>query len=211
MQKAIMKASIRGLYAIADIQTLSEGILLSAVEQALMGGVNVLQYRDKSQIFPQKLANAHALNQLCQRYAVPFIINDDVDLAQQVQAAGVHLGQQDMGIAEARARLGDNAIIGISCHNRLSLAQQAEQAGADYVAFGRFFPSPTKPDAVHAPITLIGEAKKVLTCPIIAIGGITPAHAEAVIQAGADGIAVISGIFAQPSIAHAANKYSRLF
>ena len=167
------KPVCRGLYAITDAVLLPDERLLAAVEQAIVGGARWVQYRDKSEDGGRRLAQAHGLNQLCRRHQIPLIVNDDVELAAQVGAAGVHIGRDDPAFATARARLGETALIGISCYDRLTLALDAERAGADYVAFGAFFPSPTKPDEIRAPLGLLREAKVSLKVPVVAIGGIT--------------------------------------
>ena len=185
--------------------------LLAAVEQAIVGGARWVQYRDKSEDGGRRLAQAHGLNQLCRRHQIPLIVNDDVELAAQVGAAGVHIGRDDPAFATARARLGETALIGISCYDRLTLALDAERAGADYVAFGAFFPSPTKPDEIRAPLGLLREAKVSLKVPVVAIGGITLDNAPALLEAGADALAVISAVFAQPDIQDAARRFAALF
>lgn len=205
------KPFCRGLYAITDAALIADDRLIAAVEQAILGGARLIQYRDKSADAPRRLAQAQALNALCRRYAIPLIINDDVELAFQVGAAGVHLGQDDPALAVARARLGQNALIGVSCYDRLDLALEAERAGADHVAFGAVFPSPTKPNEVRAPLELLRQARTVLTIPIVAIGGITPDNAPALLDAGVAALAVVSGVFGQPNIQTAARRYSALF
>jgi len=194
--------------------------LTAAVEQALRGGARLIQYRDKSTDATRRLAQAQALNTLCQHYEAPLIINDDVELAAQAGAAGVHIGKGAAGVhigkddpafATARARLGKKAIIGVSCYNQIDLALDAEQAGADHVAFGAFFPSPTKPAEIRASIELLREARARLRIPIVAIGGITPENAPPLLKAGADALAVISGVFGQPDIQSAAARYAALF
>ena len=200
-----------GLYAITDALLISDDRLIHAVEQAILGGARLIQYRDKSHDAARRQAQATALNQLCQRYAVPLIINDDVELAAQVGAAGVHVGKDDPAFAAARARLGGNAIIGVSCYDRLDLALEAAQAGADYIAFGAFFPSPTKPAEIRAPLELLRQARAALSIPIVAIGGITPDNAPLLLDVAADALAVVSGVFGQPDIQAAARRYANLF
>ena len=200
-----------GLYAITDAQLIADDRLLDTVEQALLGGARLIQYRDKSADAVRRLTQARLLNTLCQRYQVPLIINDDVELAAAVGAAGVHIGKDDPALTTARTRLGQNALIGVSCYNRLSLALAAEQAGADHVAFGAVFPSPTKPTEVRASITLLREARAALRIPIVAIGGITPDNAPLLLDVGVDALAVVSGVFGQPDIRAAAARYATLF
>jgi thiamine-phosphate pyrophosphorylase len=201
----------RGLYAITDNYLIPSQQLVTAVAAAIQGGARIIQYRDKSTDNNQRFQQAQALHHLCQQYQVPLIINDDVALAQQVGAEGIHLGQADIKLTAARALLGNEVIIGISCHNQLALAQAAVAGGATYVAFGRFFPSLTKPNAVAAHLDLLHQARQCLSCPIIAIGGITPANGKQLIAAGADCLAVIQGVFGQPNINAAAQRYAQLF
>ncbi|MBS1224312.1 MAG: thiamine monophosphate synthase [Proteobacteria bacterium] len=203
--------SCRGLYAITDALLIPDDRLTEAVEQAILGGAWLIQYRDKSHDDARRLTQARALNELCQHHEVPLIINDDVELAAQVGAAGVHVGKDDSAFAIARARLGGNALIGVSCYDRLDLALEAVRAGADYVAFGAFFPSPTKPTEIRASVALLRKARAALNVPIVAIGGITPDNAPLLLDVGADALAVVSGVFGQPDIQAAARRYANLF
>lgn len=200
--------SLQGLYAITDSQLMpDDDTLLTQVEHALRGGAAIVQYRDKSTNHTQRLRQAQALRQLCHDYQRYLLINDDIALARESQAHGVHLGQSDGSLAAARATLGKDAIIGITCHDQLVLAQQAEQEGADYVAFGAFYPSKTKPNASTAPLALLAEAKSRLSRPIVAIGGITVDNAPQTIQAGADMLAVIHALFSAPDIEQQAQRF----
>jgi thiamine-phosphate pyrophosphorylase len=202
---------LRGLYAITAGDTVTAVGLTEQVAQAIAGGARLIQYRDKSGDPIKRLGEADALNRLCREAGVPLLINDDVTLAAQVGAAGVHLGREDASVAEARGRLGADAIIGVSCYNDFTLAEAAAAAGADYVAFGSFFPSPTKPEAVPAEPALLERAQRELHLPAVAIGGITPENGRALIAAGAAMLAVISGVFGQPDIRAAAHAYAVLF
>ncbi len=197
----------RGLYAITDGPRPD---LLAAVEAALCGGAVLLQYRDKTHDRERRLHEAQALFELCRRHDVPLIVNDDVDLAYAVGAAGVHLGEDDADIAQARERLGSGTIVGVSCYDSLERARRLAAAGADYLAFGAFFPSPTKPNARRATPGLLGEAKP-LGLPLVAIGGITPDNARPLIEAGADYLAVISGVFGGNDPFGNAERYKKLF
>jgi len=208
---AAPKPAIAGLYAIADTSYLGAADFVPAVTAALAGGARVIQYRDKQSDDATRRAIAHALNRLCIASNVPLLINDDSALAAEIGAAGVHIGRDDADIAAARALLGPDAVIGVSCYNEIALAEAAAAAGADYVAFGRFFPSRTKPRAVGAGIELLHAARAVLKLPIVAIGGITPENGGALIEAGADALAVIEGVFGQADIRAAAERYARLF
>jgi thiamine-phosphate pyrophosphorylase len=196
-----------GLYAITDGPRTD---LPAAVAQALAGGARVLQYRDKTTDAARRHAEATALKQLCDTHAVPLIVNDDVALAGAVGAAGVHLGRDDDDVAAARAALGPGAIIGVSCYDSLARAHAAAAAGADYVAFGAFFPSPTKPQAVRASLDLLRQSAA-LGVPRVAIGGITPDNAPSLVEAGADFLAVISAVFAAPDVRAAAQRFARLY
>lgn len=203
-----MKFPTHGLYAITQTDNKSIDTLLSEVEKILLGGAVVVQYRDKKPQNPFLLASE--LVKLCHQYHVPLIINDDVELAIQVAADGVHIGKEDGAIALARQRLGNDAIIGVSCYNSVEKAIEAEQQGADYIAFGRFFPSSSKPLAAPANINTLQEAKCILTIPIVAIGGILPENGTELLNAGADLLAVIGGLFTtQPE--QSARAYHALF
>ena len=205
------KPRIAGLYAVADSGYLAADQFVPAVRAALDGGARVIQYRDKKNAPGQRAAVARALNVLCREYGVPLLINDDVTLAAAVGAAGVHLGRDDPDIDAARTALGPTALIGVSCYNELARARAAQAAGADYVAFGRFFASRTKPQAVPATPELLHAARAELKIPVVAIGGITPENGASLIAAGADALAVIEGVFNQPDIRAAAERYARLF
>jgi len=201
----------RGLYAITDSTLTPPGSMLLQVQQALAGGARMLQYRDKSGEFRVRKAQAEALLTLCRQVAVPLIINDDVELARSVGADGVHLGREDPQLESSRRILGPNAIIGVSCYNDFELALRAEQSGADYVAFGRFFASTTKPKAVSASIDLLRRASRELKIPTVAIGGITPENGAALVTAGVDMLAVIQGVFGQPDIRAVCAQFNLLF
>jgi thiamine-phosphate pyrophosphorylase len=202
---------LRGLYAITGRQLAAAGDLAWQVEQALLGGARIVQYRDKGSDYQRRRTEAQALLRCCRRHSAPLIINDDVELAAEIGADGVHLGSEDTEPAAARRRLGPNALIGLSCYNDLKRALAAQEAGADYVAFGSFFSSPTKPAAAPADLGLLYRARQQLTVPIVAIGGINADNGAQLVWAGADMLAVISGVFGQPDIAAAAEKISRLF
>jgi thiamine-phosphate pyrophosphorylase len=190
---------LRGLYAI----TPEEPGMLEKVRQALEGGVALLQYRRKR----RDLQEAREIAALARRYGVPLIVNDDVELALELGAQGVHLGRDDGDLGLARRRL-PGRILGASCYNDAELARRAIEAGADYVAFGSVFASPTKPAALRAPLALFASA---LEAPLCAIGGITVHNAPQVLEAGADLLAVVSDLFDAPDIAARAAQYRRLF
>ncbi len=183
----------RGLYAITQAQHKSTEVLLQEVKAAIRGGTAVIQYRDKNQ--PDAVCIARELVAICHQYDVPLIINDDAELAALVNADGVHLGKDDGEIIAARELLGATAIIGVSCYNSIERALEAQANGATYVAFGRFFPSNSKPLASPAELKTLQEAKNVINIPIVAIGGILPENSRQLLAAGADVLAVIGGIF----------------
>jgi thiamine-phosphate pyrophosphorylase len=200
---------IHGLYLITADVDHSQG-LLSRAEAALTGGARVLQYRDKGADTGRRLAEAQALAALCRQHGAAFIVNDDIELAAAV-GAGVHLGQDDAALPVARQRLGAAAIVGISCYDSLPQAQAAAAAGADYVAFGSFYPSSIKPLAVRPPLSLLTQARQLITVPLVAIGGIEAANAPALIAAGADAVAVISSVFLAADPEAAAAEIADLF
>lgn len=201
---------ISGLYAVTPEQP-DTALLLSQVRAALSGGARVVQYRSKSQDVALLHEQASELRELCHAFDVPLIINDSLRLADLCDADGLHLGREDGSLRQARIVLGAGKVIGVSCYNNLELAVQAEKEGADYVAFGSFFPSITKPGAVAAPLSLLNEAKSRLSVPLVAIGGISLDNAASLVNAGADAIAVISGLFDAPDIQSVAQQYSQLF
>lgn len=200
-----------GLYAITDSVCTPPASLCLQVEQAIQGGARVIQYRDKQATAAQRRQRATALLVLCRSLRVPLLINDDLELAATIGADGVHLGEHDGTAAQARARLGPQALIGVSCYDRLQRAEQAQAEGASYVAFGRFFASHSKPAARQAPPELLTEARRRLALPVVAIGGITPHNGAALVRAGANLLAVIHGVFCTSDSQRAAAQYAALF
>jgi thiamine-phosphate pyrophosphorylase len=201
---------LHGIYAITD-PVLCGDDLINNVRAAIEGGIRILQYRNKQASHNVQHEEATRLLALCRQHDVLFIINDDAELAADIDADGVHLGQKDRALIEAREQLGQNKIIGISCNNRFDYALAAQQQGADYIAFGRFFSSMTKPQAPQAEIELLLRGKRELHVPIVAIGGITADNGRQLIEAGADMLAVIHGIFGQADVRLAAQRYAELF
>ncbi len=189
----------QGLYVITDPQLIGRELLLPAVAAALRGGAGMVQYRDKGTDQSRREKEARALLKLCQAKGVPLIINDDLALAVEIGADGIHLGAEDIQPAEARAQLGPNAIIGISGYSN---ANAAANPLADYVAFGRFYPSATKPDASPAAPEVLGQARALTDKPLVAIGGINVNNAACLLRAGANWLAVIHSVFAGPDIEH---------
>ncbi|MDW2982878.1 thiamine phosphate synthase [Rhodanobacter sp. KK11] len=197
----------RGLYAITDGPRAD---LLDVVAQALAGGTRLLQYRDLSDDTARRRAEATALAQLCRAYGVPLIIDHDIALALAAGADGVHLGRDDDDPTAVRAVLGEHAIVGVSCYGSLSRAQAAARAGASYVSFGAFFPSPTKPQAACVPLDLLRQSAA-LGVPRVAIGGITPDNGAALVEAGADYLAAVTAVFAVPDVRAAAQRFAALY
>jgi thiamine-phosphate pyrophosphorylase len=202
--------AIKGLYALTP-DSLDTDDLLRRVRLALAGGVQVLQYRNKIADAALRLAQARDLRTLTQEFGVTFIVNDDAQLAAAVGADGVHLGATDGDVQSARAVLGHDKLIGVSCYNRLQLAREAVLAGADYVAFGAFYVSTVKPEAVVATLDLLRNARSELNVPIVAIGGINAANGASLVEAGANALAVISAVFDAVDIKLAAQNLSNLF
>jgi thiamine-phosphate pyrophosphorylase len=202
---------LSGLYAITDAALQEPEQLPERVARAIDGGARLVQYRDKSGDRAARLHQARVLAELCRARGALLIINDDAELAADSGADGVHLGRDDGDPAAARRRLGAGAIIGVSCYDQWPRAVQAVEQGADYIAFGRFFPSRTKPQAVQASLDLIRRAKQQLALPVAAIGGITPRNGAQLVAAGADMLAVVQGVFAAADIRQAASAYAALF
>jgi thiamine-phosphate pyrophosphorylase len=203
-----MKFPTRGLYAITQTDNKTADKIINEVISAITGGAVIVQYRDKNPA--DALFLARELVKICHQNEVPLIINDDVDLAAKAGADGVHIGKEDGVISQVRKRLGNDAIIGVSCYDFIERAIEAQVQGATYVAFGRFFPSSSKPLAAPARIETLLQAKRLLNIPIVAIGGILPENGEQLLAAGADVLAVIGGLFDdQPE--QSARAYQALF
>ncbi len=198
----------RGLYLITPDERDGERLLARTLP--LLPFASCLQLRNKVMDADALRDAAMLLRTACAKNGVPFIVNDDARLAADIGADGVHLGEHDGAIADARTLLGDDAIIGVSCYDELQRARDAVIAGADYIAFGAFFPSTTKPNARRADIALLRESAS-LDVPRVAIGGITPDNARSLVDAGADMIAVISGVFDAPDPIAATRAYLSCF
>ena len=200
-----------GLYAITDSALHTGAALEQAVARAISGGAKVIQYRDKSGDAERRYAEAATLVRLCRRHDVPMIVNDDVELALACDADGVHIGQNDAQLAAARSLLGNDCIIGVSCYNRIELARTAQDNGADYVAFGSMYSSPTKPDARRCELATLESARACIHVPMVAIGGITPDNGGALLDAGIDFLAVVRGVFGHDDPGASAQRYAQLF
>lgn len=204
-----LRAPLRGLYAITPDWSDTRR-LLAATEPILAAGCRLLQYRNKTASPCHRQEQAVALRGLTRRFGARLIVNDDLDLAQFCEADGVHLGEDDGELALARARLGEGKILGASCYQDAALAAKAARAGADYVAFGSFFPSPSKPRARRAGLELLALGKAAGR-PVCAIGGITPDNAPTLVKAGADMLAVISALYDAPAPGAAARQFISYF
>lgn len=200
----------RGIYLITEHEQLDFMHLMSLAKVLLPAGIAAFQYRNKIASPAQRKDEALQLHELCKQHNVPFIINDDVTLALDIGADGVHLGQDDGDCMAARARTGTNKLIGISCYNDPARAETAVQQGANYIAFGAMFPTRTKVNAKAASVELIREAKRRYTVPVVAIGGITPENCAPIIEAGADLLAVISSVWLVPDPLRVIIKFNQL-
>ncbi len=200
-----------GLYAITSDHEQYSPALLASADAALRAGAAIVQYRRKNLPPARAQREAAALTSLCEQYGALLIVNDNIELALEAGAHGVHLGREDGDIQNLPGAVRARLLIGISCYNSLALAEIAAEGGVDYLAFGSVFISGTKPAAVHCPLSVLGEAKARFGLPVVAIGGITPDNGPAVIQAGADFIAAIGGVFEQSDVYASALRYAQLF
>lgn len=200
---------IRGLYALTPDEA-DTPRLVAMVQAALDGGVRLVQYRNKVAPLDLRRAQAAALLRICKQSNVPLIVNDLPDVAREIGADGVHLGRDDGDVGAARAQL-PGKLLGVSCYDDIARAIAAERAGADYVAFGRFFASITKPGDIRASLELVRQAKCQIRVPIVAIGGITLEHTPALIAGGIDAVAVISALFSSTDVRDTARRFAALF
>lgn len=207
----MMHTPLQGLYAITDPTLLPGKKLIEAVEQALLGGASIIQYRDKTATEVELIKRANDLARCCKEFQCSFIINDRVDICKRVNASGVHLGQSDNAVLDARNQLGSTAIIGVTCHNSIAFAEKAKQDGASYVAFGRFFNSKSKQQAHPAELSTLEHATRVISLPKVAIGGINLDNGQSVLAHGADMIAVIHALFSAEDITAKAMAFNKLF
>ncbi|MBS0371038.1 MAG: thiamine phosphate synthase [Proteobacteria bacterium] len=200
----------RGLYLVTPDWNDTEA-LATALAEVLPARPALVQYRNKNADPSVRREQAVRLLALCREAGVPLVLNDDLALALEIGADGVHLGRDDGDPAVARRALGTQRILGVSCYGEWPRAVAAAAAGVDYIAFGAMYPSSTKPAAVPAPLDILTRAKCELGLPVAAIGGITVDNAPALIEAGADLLAVISDVFAAPAPAARAAAYAGLF
>jgi thiamine-phosphate pyrophosphorylase len=203
-------SDIKGIYGITpEIEDTTE--LIAKVTAVLSGGAGVIQYRNKISAYAKRREQCTELLACVRDFGATLIVNDNSTLALEIGADGVHLGRDDESVEIARQRLGPDRIIGVSCYNDMERARAAQAAGADYIAFGSFFPSPTKPAAARASPSLLRAAKTELTVPVVAIGGINTSNAAALITAGADALAIVSGLFQSSEIEEQTREFLKLF
>lgn len=200
----------KGLYVITEHEQLGFTEVLSRTELILQSGIVALQYRNKFADTRQKLFEARQLQSLCKRYATLFVINDDVELAIELQSDGIHIGREDPGCMTTRSRVGKNMLVGVSCYNDLNLAEAACSCGADYIAFGAMFPTSSKANTSKASPDIIKTAKQRYNLPVVAIGGITPENCRPVLKAGADMLAVISSVYLATDPPSVVNHFNQL-
>ena len=201
---------MKGLYLVTPDWDDTEA-LIKATEMALTVGVGLLQYRHKTATGELRLEQASALLKLCRQYNVPFIINDHIDLCIALDADGIHVGGTDASVAVVRTLIGKDKILGASCYGDFALAEQAQIAGASYVAFGGFYPSRVKKYEVSTPASIVSKAKAELTVPVCMIGGMTPENAKPLVKEGADMVAAISSVYSAADIATAVREFAVLF
>jgi thiamine-phosphate pyrophosphorylase len=204
------RGPLHGLYAVTPDEGDTQA-LVEKVSAAVRGGARVVQYRNKVASPGLRAEQALALKHACDAHGALLIVNDHAELAREIDAAGVHIGADDGDITAARAIVGKDKLVGVSCYKKLELGREAEARGADYVAFGSFFLSSVKPSATRAPLDLLRDAKRTLRVPVVAIGGITIDNAPALIDAGADAVAVITALFGATDVAGAARAFSALY
>jgi len=202
-------ARLFGLYAVTP-DTADTASLVASVRAAIAGGAAAVQYRNKTAERDVRRAQAAALARVHAIHGALYIVNDDAALAAEMDADGVHIGGADGDVAAARAHVGPDRIIGVSCYDDFARAEAAVAAGADYVAFGSFFESAVKPEACRADLALL-ERARALPVPVVAIGGVDAANANSLRVAGADAVAVISALFAAPDVESAARAIARIY
>ena len=201
---------MKGLYLVTPDWDDTEA-LIKATEMALTVGVGLLQYRHKTASGELRVEQASALLKLCRQLNVPFIVNDHIDLCLKLDADGIHVGGTDASVAVVRTLIGKEKILGASCYGDFSLAEQAQIAGASYVAFGGFYPSRVKKYEVSTPASIVSKAKAELTVPVCVIGGMTPENAKPLVREGADMVAAISSVYSAADIAAAVREFVAIF
>lgn len=202
--------SLRGLYIVTPDWDDTEK-LAAATEQAIEGGATLVQYRHKTADAALRKEQASALLQVCRRHNAPFIINDYVELCLELDADGIHVGGTDASVAEVRARVGQDKIVGASCYGTLQLAREAHAAGATYVAFGGFYPSRVKKYDFKTAPEIVAESKKEIPLPVVVIGGMTQENCLPLIAQGSDMVAAISSVYMQDDVRGAAQRFAALY
>jgi thiamine-phosphate pyrophosphorylase len=205
------QTTLRGLYVITDTHLIPRARFAETVAAAVRGGATMVQLREKDTPRQEVVRLGREILAVTRQYGALLIVNDHPTVAKEIGADGVHVGREDPSVTETRAIVGPEVIIGASCYGEIARAVAAEHDGADYVAFGTPFPSPTKAKRTDISLGIFHEAKQRVRVPVFAIGGITLANAQQVIDAGADGIAVVSGVFAAPDVEAAARALTQLF
>ncbi|NIN61081.1 MAG: thiamine phosphate synthase [Gammaproteobacteria bacterium] len=205
-----MKLPPCGLYAITDYDRLTHQEILDKTREILSAGAVLLQFRNKTGEYAQLEKQAMDLKSLCVEFNVPLIVNDNLTLARTIDADGLHIGKDDADLKEARDQLGDQKIIGISCYNDIHRAHTADAKGADYIAFGSFFRTSSKDNTVKADISILRQASLGLDLPVVAVGGITTDNAYTLVEAGADYLAVISGLYQAENCFRTAEQYIQI-
>lgn len=191
------------LYLVTDRDCLVNRDLYQSIEQALLGGVTLVQLREKAVSSREFLDIALRVKEITTRYRIPLIINDRLDIALAIDADGLHIGQDDLPLPLARKLFGENKIIGVSAHT-LDEALSAERQGADYLGVGAIYPTPTKPDALTVSLKQLAEIKKSIAIPVVAIGGINAENASDIMTTGIDGVSIVSAILGKQDIQKAA-------
>ncbi len=206
-----MKKNLKGLYIITDKKLINRDRFIETVEKSIKGGARIVQLREKGTPENEIISLGREILKVTKSYHIPLIINDSPELAQEIGADGVHLGGEDTSVTNARAILGDMAIIGVSCYNQIERGLKAMENGADYVAFGTPYYTPTKPERVPTTIGILREAVNLIkSIPIFAIGGITKDNAMTILETGVEGIAVITSVFGSPDPETAARELAAL-
>jgi len=205
-----MKKNLSGLYVITDKKLIERDNFIETVEKSIKGGARIVQLREKETFYDEIILLAKELLKVTKKYDVPLIINDSPEIARETDADGVHLGGDDTSIDNARSLLGSEAIIGVSCYNQIERGLNAIKSGADYVAFGTPYNTPTKPDREPTSIEILNKAVNLINIPVFAIGGITKDNAKPILETGVDGIAVITSVFGSPDPETAARELANL-
>jgi thiamine-phosphate pyrophosphorylase len=205
-----MNKMLTGLYVITDQRLIKRDSFVETVEMAIRGGARIVQLREKETPDDEIINLGKAILNVTKRYNVPLIINDSPELAKEIGADGVHLGGDDTSVEKARSILGSNSIVGVSCYNQIERGLNAVKSGADYVAFGTPYNTPTKPDREPTSIEILNQAVELINIPIFAIGGITKNNAKPILDTGVEGIAVITSVFGSSDPETAARELANL-